>query len=198
MGTNVEACLRVVACVGLLVAVGSCNTPLSTQPVISQPGTTTTIILVRHAERNEGLNPPLNAEGIARAEELGRVLSNNGVTAIYCPDLIRNIETCEAVAATTGVGINVIAAQRLLDTRALANDLVDEILELHAGGVVLFVGNTGPETDTQSGNLQEIHNRLGGSGRVPLRYQDLFVVVIPDEGDPHFIKASYGGASSLD
>lgn len=198
MRKSVRSGLWLGALAGLIVSLSSCNTPLSTQPVTSKPGTTTTIILVRHAERDEGLNPPLNAEGILRAEELGRVLGDNGVTAIYCPDQLRNMQTCEAVAATSGAGINVIPAPRLLDTRALANDLVDEILELHAGGVVLFVGNTGPVTDAQSGNLQEIHNRLGGSGRVPIRYQDLFVIVIPDEGDPHFIKASYGGRSSLD
>lgn len=173
-------------------------TPLSTAPVLSEAGTTTTIVLVRHAERDEGVDPPLNEEGVARAAALADVLRSDGVTAIYCPDLIRNRQTCDAVANQLNLEVNVIEAARLADTRALANDLVEEILELHAGGVVLFVGNTGPVVAEQSGNLQELYARLGGTGEPPIRYRDLYVAVIPDEGPVHFIEATYGGTSSLD
>ena len=180
-----------------LLLLASC-TPLTTAPVNSQPGTTTTIVIVRHAERDEGLDPPLNAEGEIRAQALADVLQHNGVTAIYCPDFIRNIQTCNAVADRLDLDVNVINAARLADTRALANELVDEILDLHAGGVVLFVGNTGPVVGDQSGNLQELYARLGGTGTPPIRYRDLYTVIIPDEGAPHFIEATYGGNSSLD
>ncbi|MEK6677700.1 MAG: phosphoglycerate mutase family protein [Planctomycetota bacterium] len=190
-----RTCCCSLFCANLVLA--GC-TPLSTVPVTSQAGTTTTVLLVRHAERNEGLDPPLNAEGEIRAVALADVLQFNGVTAIYCPDLIRNIQTCEAVADRLGLDVNVIGADRLADTRALANELVDEILDLHAGGVVLFVGNTGPVVAEQSGNLQELYARLGGMGEPPIRYQDFYTVVIPEEGDPHFIEATYGGISSLD
>jgi hypothetical protein len=171
---------------------------LSTAPVQSQPGTTTTLILVRHAERDEGLDPPLNEEGMARAAALANVLRGDGATAIYCPDLIRNRQTFDVVAEALGLEVNVIGADRLADTRALANDLVEEITRLHAGGVVLFVGNTGPVLADQSGNLQELYARLGGAGDPPIRYQDIYVAVIPEEGPVHFIEASYGGRSSLD
>jgi len=182
------------ACV---LSFSSC-TSLSTVPVQSQPGTTTTLIIVRHAERDEGLDPPLNAEGVVRAAALADVLKGNGVTAIYCPDLIRNRQTCDAVAEVLGLQVNVIGAERLADTRALANELVDETTRLHAGGVVLFVGNTGPILADQSGNLQELYARLGGTGSPPTRYQDLYVAIIPEEGPVHFIEATYGGPSSLD
>lgn len=184
----------------LALAMLSC-TPLSTAPVTSQPGTTTTIIIVRHAERDEGLDPPLNAEGLVRAAALANVLRGNGVTAIYCPDFIRNRQTCAAVEEALGLESSVISQVRLADTKALANQLVDEILSLHAGGVVLWVGNTGPVIEgVQSGNLQELYARLGGTGRPPIRYQDLYIVIIPEEGRgmPHFIEAAYGGPSSLD
>lgn len=190
--------LTVAALALFAISMGSC-TPLSTVPVNSEAGTTTTIIIVRHAERDEGLDPPLNAEGITRAAALANVLQNNGVTAIYCPDFIRNRETCDDVEEALGLTSNVISQLRLTDTKALANELVDEILELHAGGVVLFVGNTGPVVEgVQSGNLQELYARLGGTGTPPIRYQDLYVAIIPEEGDVHFIEATYGGSSSLD
>lgn len=180
-----------------LAAAASC-TPLSTAPVQSQPGTTTTIVIVRHAERNEGLDPPLNEEGLRRATALAQVLGQNGVTAIYCPDLLRNRQTCDAVADRLGLEVNLLSATRIADTRALANELVEEILAQHSGGVVLFVGNTGPAVGDQSGNLQELYARLGGTGNPPIRYQDLYVSIIPDEGPVRFIKGTYGGVSSLD
>ncbi len=188
----------VVACMAMGVCLWGCNTSLSNAPVQSQPGTTTTIVIVRHAERDEGFDPPLNEEGLERAAQLADVLKGNGVTAIYCPDLIRNRQTCDAVANELGLEVNVIPAARLVDTRALANDLVVEILDLHAGGVVLFVGNTGPVVGDQSGNLQELYARLGGTGTPPVHYGDLYLAIIPDEGAVHFIEATYGGSSSLD
>ncbi|MEW6250519.1 MAG: phosphoglycerate mutase family protein [Planctomycetota bacterium] len=185
------------ALLACVLSLSGCS-PLSTVPVQSRPGTTTTLILVRHAKRDEGLDPPLNAEGRARASALADALRGNGVTAVYCPDLIRNRQTGDAVAQVLGLEVNVIGAERLVDTRALANDLVDEILLRHAGGVVLFVGNTGPFLAEQSGNLQELYARLGGVGDPPLRYEDLYVAIIPAEGPVRFIAATYGGPSSLD
>lgn len=182
----------------VLILPHGCNTPLSTVPVQSQPGTTTTVVIVRHAERDEGLDPPINAEGEIRAVALADALENDGVTAIYCPDLIRNRQTCDVVAERLGLEVNVIPAARLVDTRALANELADEILALHAGGTVLFVGNTGPVVGDQSGNLQELYARLGGDDDPPIKYKDLYFITIPDEDPVRIIKATYGGESSLD
>jgi hypothetical protein len=176
----------------------ACNTQLSTVPARSVPGTTTTIILVRHAERPEGLDPALNAEGRQRAAALADALDQNGVTAIYTPDLRRNRETAAPLAERLDLDVNLIGALQIADTKALANQFVDEVLEVHAGGVVLWIGNTGPITPTQSGNLQEIYARLGGDGRAPIRYQDMYIAVISDEDDVRFIETEYGGPSSLD
>lgn len=193
--------VRFFACLLLCSGWGvfSC-TPLSTDPVSSQAGTTTTIVIVRHAEKlDDSLDPPLNDEGFARAAALADVLKGNGVTAIYCPDLVRNRQTCAPVEEALGLTANVISQLRLADTKALANELVDEILTQHAGGVVLFVGNTGPAIEgVQSGNLQELYARLGGTGTPPVKYRDLYVAIVPEEGDVHFIEATYGGSSSLD
>jgi len=176
----------------------SCNTKLSTVPVRSQPGTTTTIILARHAERPDGLDPSLTDEGRKRAQELADVLEDNGVTAIYTPDLNRMRETAAPVAERLDLEVNIVSSLAIADTKAFANQLVDEVLDLHAGGVVLWIGSTGPITDTQDGNLQELYARLGGTGRPPTRYQDLYIAIIDDAGVVHWIKTEYGGESSLD
>lgn len=175
----------------------SCGNQLFTGPVLSKPGTTTTIILVRHAERDPGFDPPLNAEGVIRAQRLADVLAERGVTAIYISDFIRNHQSAEPIAQRLGLPVTVVPQIQLADTKALANTLVAEWLNLHAGGVVVWIGNTGPVLDTQSGNIQELYFRLGGTGDPPISYEDLTVIVVPDEGDTHIIRASYGGESTL-
>lgn len=92
------------------VAIAGYGGALTVTPVISEPGTTTTIILVRHAERDEGLNPPGNAEGLVWRQALA--MEDNGVTAIFVPDLIRNVQTAEPLADRLGLELNVIPAVR--------------------------------------------------------------------------------------
>jgi hypothetical protein len=58
----------------------------------SKPGTTTTVILLRHADRSVG-SDELNDKGRERAEALVGAVSGMGVTAIYSPDVKRNLDT---------------------------------------------------------------------------------------------------------
>ena len=176
----------------------SCET-LDLTPALSLPGTTTTIILVRHCERDPGLDPPLNQEGFIRRAALRNVLLENGLTAIYASDLIRNRQSVATLESGLGITATFISALELPDTKALANRLVDEWLRDHAGGVILWCGNTGPVIpDVQDGNMEEIYRRLSGIGRPPNRYQDLYIIVVPEAGATRFIKTQYGGPSSLD
>lgn len=167
-------------------------------PIPAAPGgANTTLILVRHAERDPGLDPPLNAEGQARALVLGEVLSEQGVTAIFSPDLLRNRQTAQAVSDRTGVPITLYSPTSFVDTTAFATQVLADIRERHAGGSVLFVGNIGSAIPTP-GILDELYRLLGGTGRKPNRYQDMYIAVIPADGPTRFIKTIYGGRSSLD
>jgi Histidine phosphatase superfamily (branch 1) len=176
----------------------SCS--IATPNIISTPGTTTTIIIVRHAERDPGLDPPLNEEGRARAQILSEVLRQNGVTAIYTMDAIRNRETAEPIATRLGLKPSLVGVEQLLDTKALAKRLVTEWLSKHSGGVVLWIGNIGSNVTGQNGTLEEIYRLLGGTGTPPNRYQDMHVIVVPEEGKgkPNFVQTIYGPKSSLD
>ncbi len=49
----------------------------------------TRIVLVRHAEKDKGTNPPLTERGVRRAAVLARMLSETVVDAIYTNDLER-------------------------------------------------------------------------------------------------------------
>ncbi|MCO6437741.1 MAG: histidine phosphatase family protein [Phycisphaerae bacterium] len=189
--------LKVVGAAVVSLFVGSC-TALNTTTVYSPPGTTTTLFIVRHAERDPGLDPPLNEEGLARAQILADELGDEGITAVYYPALIRNRQTAEPLVEQVNPSVKEYSALEVADTRALANRLIEDILRDHAGGVALWIGNTGPETPTQSGNLQELWNRLGGPGDPPIRYRDLYKVVLYDDREPEFVMGSYGPVSSLD
>lgn len=179
----------------LLLTITSCVLPVDAPN--SPAGTTTSFILIRHAERDEGLDPPLNEEGLKRAVALDSVLMENGVTAIYCTDLIRNRETVEPLAETLGLSLNLVNPLRYANTTQAAAELVEEILRDHAGGTILFCGNRGSTVGTP-GITEEIYRRLGGVGDPPDRYRDMYIAVVPDEGATRFIKLHYGARSSLD
>jgi hypothetical protein len=184
--------------VTLLTLLLSC-TALDTDTVFSPDGTTTTIILVRHAEREPGLDPPLNEEGLMRALALAAELADDGVTAVFYPDLIRNRQTADPLVEASGAARREFSALEVADTKAWANNFVDEVRRDHAGGVVVWIGNTGPAIENvQEGNLQEIYARLGGTGAPPIRYASLYTVTLFDDRPPSIAEATYGGASSLD
>jgi hypothetical protein len=135
----------------------------------SKPGTTTTVILLRHADRDESME--LNAKGRERAQALVAAVGGMGITAIYSPDVARNLDTVRPLAAHLGVEITVTPRVSVL----AAKDIAEEILSKHAGGVVVYVGNV-------TGNLYAVYHQLGGIGSAPEEYGDLAILTVPDRG----------------
>ncbi len=150
--------------------------------VQSRPGTTTTVILTRHGDTDPGVGQ-LNATGRERARALVDAVGAMRVTAIYSPNLERNLDTVKPLASRLGIEITRTGAVSVFAADAIAR----EILDKHAGGVVVWVGNA-------SGNLQAIYRRLGGSGMGPVEYGDLHVLTIPDQGPVSVVKTRYGPA----
>ncbi len=174
----------------LIACSGVSEKPLT--PVKSAPGTETTFILVRHAERAKGQGESaLRPEGSERAVALANKLVNAGVTAIYSPDRGRNRETVQPLADRLGLTVNLIPEKQLANTRAFADQFVNMVLSQHAGGIVLWVGNKSP-VGIWGGNLNEIYQRLGGTGNGPSKYDDLFFIVVSDSGALKVNKTTYG------
>ncbi len=180
------------ACIFALT--NGCLGPLT--PILPA-STKTTVIIVRHAERDPGLDPPLNEEGVARAAVLREALAERGVTAIYCTDLIRNRQTVQDLAGDLGLTPNLINPALYVDTVAAAETVVSDMLRDHPGGTILFCGNIGSVFGTPGIN-ETIYARLGGTGRTPVRYQDLYVIEFSGDSSSNIIKAEYGEPSSLD
>ena len=121
----------------MIITVYAC-TGVSKEPVHSLEGTTTTFILVRHAERNDVKGESaLRPEGLERAQDLVKAVSDMGITAIYTPKRGRNIETVQPLADHLGLKLTIVADKQLANTRKFADEFVKEVLTQHAGGVVL-------------------------------------------------------------
>jgi hypothetical protein len=148
--------------------------------VQSRPGTTTTVILTRHADTDPGVGQ-LNATGRERAKALAETVGDMRITAIYSPNLERNLDTVRPLASRLGIEITRTGAVSVFAADAIAR----EILGKHAGGVVVWVGNA-------SGNLQAVYRRLGGAGMGPVEYGDLHILTIPDGGPVGVVKRRYG------
>ena len=147
--------------------------------VPSKPGSPTIVILIRHAERDNFFN--ITAQGRQRAKALVDAVSDMGITAIYSPDLERNLDTVTPLA--NHLGIDITLTPRI--SKPMVEKIVSEILTKHTGEVVLLVGNG-------SGNLRSLHQRLGGTGDGPYQYGDLFIYSISNQGPVKVIKARFG------
>ena len=106
-------------------------------------GAPTTVLLVRHADRQAGADA-LSAAGLARAQELAHVMEKSGISAIYTSDAARTQQTAAPTAGLLG-----------LAPVAMANvaDIVSSIRTHHTGRKVLVVGhsNTVPEIIAEFG-----------------------------------------------
>lgn len=95
----------------------------------------TTIILVRHAEKGSGQNPPLTDQGHARAGALAHALESAGVQAIFVSEFLRTQQTADSAALHLGLTPEILPA-------ASTDELVDRIKTEHGGQVVLVVGHS--------------------------------------------------------
>lgn len=145
----------------------------------------TTIIVVRHAEKAEaGADPPLNAAGEARAVLLARMFGDatapGHIDAIYVSPAMRNRMTAAPLAARLGLVPIVAPAQ---DIRGL----VRRILREHSGGRVLVVGH--------SDTVIEIVEKLTGAKRLPPiaedEYGTVYLVIVPRVGRADFLRMTY-------
>ncbi len=97
---------------------------------------TTTVILVRHAEKgNDGTkDPDLSEAGYARAKSLAGFLKKTHVDAIYSTPYKRTRNTVAPLAQAKGLSVS--------DYDALKTDAIDQILKNHAGGTIVIVGHS--------------------------------------------------------
>jgi|SRR5689334_2171304 len=153
----------------------------------------TTVFLVRHAEKEAEpkQDPPLTKAGVARSQELARVLSNAGIKVIYTSQFIRTKQTAEPLTAKTGVSATVLTIKpnpsnlRLIAEESTA-ELVNKILQ-RPGDTALVIGH--------SNWIPDVIKMLGGD-IVPTideqKFDDLFIVTIYGKDRAKVVQLKYG------
>lgn len=155
--------------------------PLSVQ---AQPST---VVLVRHGEKAPAPadNPPLSAEGEARAEALARVLADAHVDAVVTSGLARTSATAAPLVRARGLTPIIVAPGR--DVPAHARATAAAVRARPAGEVVLVVGH--------SNTLADIIAALGGPEMPELcdqEYASLFILELRENGPSRLIRSSFG------
>jgi broad specificity phosphatase PhoE len=154
--------------------------------VTSITSESTTIIVVRHAEKilDGNPDPALTAQGQERADLLARMFGDSRlkdhVDAIYVSPTLRSRLTAAPLAARLGFTPTVVSQD---DPRALARRMLHE----HSGGRILVVGHA----DT----VPAIVAALSGAKDVPAigaaEYGTVYIVTVPRIGRASLLTVSY-------
>jgi broad specificity phosphatase PhoE len=162
---------------------------MATRASGERPHRTTTVILVRHAEKGTGDDPGLTARGVERARELAAALEGTVLDAAYATQFRRSRETAAPAAERFGLPVRVFEAAAPVEEHAAA--LAALLLAEHDGETVLVVVHR----DT----VPLIVEALGGEAVPPIaddEYSNLYVVVVPPSGPVRTVRARYGAADA--
>jgi phosphohistidine phosphatase SixA len=178
--------LKTFALALLSVAGFGCSTPdLGTDRL----ATARQVYLVRHSEREmAGEDPPLTAEGVARAQALAATLRDAGITAILTTQWKRTRDTAQPLAAILNITPEVVP---VYEGKAAENaSAVAEAVRRHKDEIVLVVGHI-----TVTGVLAA----LGGPTLPTICdnvFSDLFQFV-PAAGERGLVHLHYGAVEDI-
>lgn len=143
----------------------------------------TTVILVRHAERDDGVDT-LNEAGMERAQELRRMLTDAGVDVIYASTYYRTQQTAQPLADALGLELHIYDPNKL-------NELVYLINDKHKGQTVLVAGhsNATPMTVNELGVRPAIENLEHHV------YDHMFIVTYSKHRTPKLVTLKFGKES---
>jgi broad specificity phosphatase PhoE len=149
--------------------------------------TTTTIVLVRHAEKQVGAisDAPLSPQGEVRASRLAQMFGDSEVFGridrIYVTDTRRTQQTSGGVALRLGLSPVVVDAKT--DSRELAR----RVLKENRGGRALVVGhsNTVPEIVAALAHVENVPP-IGEE-----EYDTVYVVTVPTIGKVSVLRFKY-------
>jgi broad specificity phosphatase PhoE len=143
----------------------------------------TTIILIRHAEKNVepgNADPGLSPAGQVRAQELVRMFGDAGIGAIYVSQYKRTQQTVKPLADKLGIPITQVDAKNTAE-------VIKQIRARHNGDVVFVSGH--------NNTVPEIIAALGGP-RLPIipetEFDNLYVVTVYRVGGAKLLKLKYG------
>ena len=149
----------------------------------------TTIVIVRHADTDGTMqadgDPPLNAAGRLRAEELADFLQDidvvAGVNATYASDKRRTQETAEPLARRLGLEIKI---EDMYDFERVVRHIERD----HRGDIVLVVTHS----DAIAPLIDELHGKKGLPEIAPDEYDNVYIITSPWFGAVKTLRVHYG------
>jgi broad specificity phosphatase PhoE len=149
--------------------------------------TTTTVVLVRHAEKEFGAisDAPLSPEGEHRADRLANMFGDDEkfgrLRRIYVTNTRRTQQT--ALRLSQRLGIN----SEVVDAKTDSSELARRVLGENRGGRVLVVGH--------SNTVPELVKALSGADAVPPigeeEYDTMYIVTVPSIGRASVLRLKY-------
>jgi broad specificity phosphatase PhoE len=178
------------ALIVIALLAGCAHAAQRSTPVPDRTGTTT-VVLVRHAEKaaEPAADPPLTGAGRARAEALVEAVRGMPVTAIISTDFVRTRETAAPLAARLGLTPEIVDARAPDHARSVA----EGILTRHRGETVVVVGH--------SNTVPDIVAALGAPKPASIcdpEYDNLFIVRVPPNGTATVQRRKYGVPTAVD
>jgi phosphohistidine phosphatase SixA len=152
----------------------------------------TTVILVRHAEREALVtpDPQLSEAGRLRAQALAVAVREAGIQAIIVTQFVRTRATARPLAIDLGIIPEIVP-----DTGARhANEVADVIRRKHAGQTVLVIGH--------GHTIPPIMRALGVTQALPRlcenQYDLIFFISVAPPSPTRIVRARYGAATPPD
>lgn len=191
MGTRITQMKRKTILVALILSFAFLlAVPLTTAQDDFKP---ITVFLVRHAEKEDEprQDPPLKKEGVARSQELAKLLGAAGIKTIITSQLARTKQTAEPLATKLNLTpIAISLRSNPNNPRQIAEEstaeVVNKILE-RSGESVLLVGH--------SNSVPDVIKMLGGD-TVPTiderHFNNLFIVTVYAKGKAKVVHLKYG------
>jgi broad specificity phosphatase PhoE len=146
----------------------------------------TTIILVRHAEKDTmKSDPPLTQRGRERAQMLSRIVALTGVRSTHSTQYRRTVETVAPTDSALGLRNEVIEADPDSLPAHVAR-LVEHLLSAHAGETTLVSSHS---------NVIPLILRALGLDAPPIGdtdYDNLFVVTAQKKAQPSMLRLQMG------
>ena len=177
--------LRTIVVFSMLFAVLGAVVVFAYFTTFSRP--VTTIILVRHAEKNiepNNQDPDLSPEGFERAQEIARVFGETGINAIYATQYKRTQQTVKPLSDRTGVAVKVLQSNQ-------TDELVNQIQTTNRGQTIFIAGHNNTVPAIVSRLSSETYSVIPES-----EFDNLYIVTIYRFGKAKVVKLKYGKAST--
>lgn len=135
---------------------------------LSEALPTTTIILVRHAEKADDgtTDPGLTPEGLARAQRLARTFAPTGVDGIYSTSYERTRSTAKPLAELAGLEV------KTYDPKD--QEFISKLVTDHPGETLLVVGHS----NTVPGMVNTLVGESTYQNLDEMEYDKLFIVAV--------------------